>query len=397
MKRWRPKPVLGGILLAAFGMALAFLALEAGVRLLHLVPARFWEPDPVLGTRLIAGKEGWWTQEEHEFRVASRINADGWRDVEHARTKPPGAFRILILGDSFVEALQVPLEKTFPRLLEDALRSEARPVEVLSMGVSGYGTASEFLAYRERGRLYGPDLVILAFYPGNDVRNNSPVLEPVLPPEFGAGGELQRVSARRAGEGRGGRRGLLGRSAAYQYVRKRLVTGHPELTRRLVSLGLLGAGALSSVPKEAGVPVDYLVYAASPPPDWEDAWRRTFELLGSLRALVEADGARFAVVVVTAREQVYPDDWRRVLAANPGMAAVQWDLAGPEGRLLRWCDAAGVPCLRLSPAFAAATDGPRLHFLYDGHWTEVGHALAARAVADFLETKQLVPRARSKE
>jgi hypothetical protein len=389
----------GGFLLAVFGAALALAVLEAGVRLLHLVPTRFWEPDPLLGTRLIAGKEGWWTQEEHEFRVASRINSDGWRDVEHARAKPPGTFRILILGDSFVEALHVPLEGTFARLLEGELDGGTVPVEVLSMGVSGYGTASELLVYRERGRSYAPDLVILAFYPGNDVRNNSPILEPVLRPEFDLGGELQRVSGRmQAGEGRAARRGLLGRSAAYQYLRKRLLTGHPGLAGRLVSLGLLGRAALPSAPRVDGVPVDYLVYAAATPPEWEDAWRRTFELLASLRALVEADGARFVIAVVTARERIYPDDWRQVLAANPAMAAVRWDLEAPEARLLAWCEATGVACVPLSPVFErAAADGPRLHFLYDGHWTEAGHALAARTVAGFLQTNGFVPRGETQQ
>jgi hypothetical protein len=380
-----------GMLLAGFGVGLALLALEMAVRLLHLVPTHFWEPDALLGSRLVAGKEGWWTQEEHEFRVESRINSDGWRDVERPRVKPPGTFRILVLGDSFIEALQVPLEKTFARLLEAELGNG--PVEVLSMGVSGYGTATELLLYRECGRSYGPDLVLLAFYPGNDVRNNSPVLEPVLRPIYDRSGRLERVSAtRKAAAGQARRRGFLGHSAAYQYARKRLITGHPELAERLVALGLLGRGALASPPTVGGVPVDYLVYSAEPSPDWEDAWRRTFVLLASLRSAVEADGARLAVVVVTAREQIYPEDWRQVLGANPAMASMQWELQGPERRLMRWCEATGVPCLRLSPAFEeAAANGPRLHFLHDGHWTEAGHALAARTVAGFLRTERLYP------
>ena len=49
------------------------------------------------------------------------------------------------------------------------------------MGVSGYGTASEYLWYRDVGRAFHPDIVLLSFYPGNDVRNNSPTLEPTLP------------------------------------------------------------------------------------------------------------------------------------------------------------------------------------------------------------------------
>ena len=55
-----------------------------------------------------------------------QINREGLRDVEHQYAKPPGVFRILVLGDSFVEAMHVPLESTFPRRLEERLNARRR-------------------------------------------------------------------------------------------------------------------------------------------------------------------------------------------------------------------------------------------------------------------------------
>ncbi|MFN8644891.1 MAG: SGNH/GDSL hydrolase family protein, partial [Candidatus Binatia bacterium] len=55
--------LLGGLVLALFGAAMALVVLEVGVRALHLVPDRFWRPDAKLGTALIPGASGWWTQE----------------------------------------------------------------------------------------------------------------------------------------------------------------------------------------------------------------------------------------------------------------------------------------------------------------------------------------------
>jgi hypothetical protein len=374
--------VLAASILAGFGIALALLALEAGVRVLHLVPGRFWQPDETLGTRLIPGAQGWWTQEEHEFTVPIRINADGRRDLERPVQKGPGTVRVLLLGDSFVEAMHVPIEETFARRLEAALtRVGGPPLEVISMGVSGYGTASEYLWYRAHGRAYDADLVLLSFYPGNDVRNNSPTLEPTLRPEYDGDGNLQRV---RPGKKSDGERGWLAFSAAYTYMRKLLLTRQPAIAARLADAGLISRRALRPVPLSDGVPVDYWVYAADPPPPWRDAWAHTERLLDALRDAVAANGARFAVMLVTAREQVYAGDWQQVLQTYPAMRQVRWDLDGPERRVLSWCERAGVPCVQLSPAFAAQRDQQRLHFVHDGHWTPAGHALAAQTVTNFL-------------
>ena len=49
---------------------------------------------------------------------------------------------------------------------------------MINFGVSGYGTAQELLTLRHYVWDYSPDIVLMAFLPGNDVRNNSKELEP---------------------------------------------------------------------------------------------------------------------------------------------------------------------------------------------------------------------------
>jgi hypothetical protein len=376
--------LLAGLLLVSFGAALGLGALEAGVRVLHLVPSRFWQPHPLLGTWHVAGKTGWWTQEEHEFTVPVTISSAGLRDVEHEVAKPPGVRRVLLLGDSYIEALQVPLEQMIGRQLEQRL-SEAggRRWEVISVGVSGYGTASELLYYREMGRRWSPDVVVLAFYPGNDVRNNSPSLEPVLPPLYDEDGRLLRIVGKQGGGER--RRGVLGSLQAYEYVRKQILTRNPAVARLLAGAGLMKESALRPIPMVDGVPVDYWVYAQTPSAEWERAWAYSEGLITELAAAAREDGAEFALAIVTARDHLYPDSWRQVLATYPGMSGKRWDLEGPERRILDFCRREKIACLHLSPIFAAhLDDGERLHFVHDGHWTAAGHALAARSLAAFL-------------
>jgi hypothetical protein len=386
---------LAGLILAGVGVFFALAMLEAGVRWLHLVPDRFWEPDPILGARLIAGRRGWWTQEDREFVVPVEINREGLRDVEHQYAKPAGVFRILVLGDSFVEAMHVPLASTFPRLLErqlDARRTAPR-VEVISAGVSGYGTASELLYFEREGKRYQPDVVLLAFYPGNDVMNNSHILEDTLKPVYGPDGTLQKVMGDAPRQRETGWRGLLARSAAYHYFRQLLLLRHPQLAHTLIAHGLLRREALRTKPQRDGIPVDYGVYATAVPPEWQDAWNRTEWLLVQLQHVVDANGARLAVAVISSRDQVYPQWWEEVVAQHPPMRGRGWDLDAPQRRVETWCAEHGVPCVALSPLLRAAAtrSAEPLHFHHDGHWSAAGHRLAASVLADFLQRHGLVP------
>lgn len=371
---------LAGLLLAAIGVLFAAAALEAGVRMLHLVPDRFWEADPELGVRLRAGSSGWWTQEDREFVVPIRINSHGLRDVEHTWDKPAGHKRVLVLGDSFIEALHVSLEVTAGRQLEAQLNAGRGPrVEVISAGVSGYGTAAESLFFEKDLKRYQPDVVILGFYPGNDVKNNSSTLEDYLQPQYGPDGALLRIVNRQKVP-------RAARSKAFQFVRQTILLRQPALADRLVALGILAPAAVRQAPQRDGVPLDYGVYARAVDPEWEEAWSKTEKLLDDLRNNVEKGGARFVVMILSSRDQIYADSWAQIVGANAAMQKRAWDLDAPQRRVEAWCRGRAASCFALTPAFreAAAGGGPPLHYPHDGHWTAAGHKLAATVTEQYL-------------
>ncbi len=381
--------IVASLVLAIFGIVLAVGAMEVGVRVLHLVPTKFWQPDPLLGTALIPGKKGWWTQEEHEFRVPVQINSLGLRDLEREYPKPDGSKRVLLIGDSHVEALQVPLEDAVGPRLEETLRAKDLDVEVISAGVSGYGTAGELLFYRERGWKFSPDLVLLAFYPGNDVKNNGPELEKALVPEYGSDGGLIKIRGVAARSGRGS---LLGRLQSYVYLRKLILTRQPALARRLVDWGLMKKAAVREQAAPQGVPLDYWVYAEPRPAPWVDAWQRTMRNLDDFASAVRARGSRFAVVVVTSRDHLYPESWEALREAYPRLQQGTWNLDGPTQSVLEWCESRQVSCLHLLPEFQRERDraSARLHYVHDGHWTSAGHRLAAQLMAAFVTEHSLL-------
>ncbi len=135
-------------------------------------------------------------------------NSAGFRGArDFALEKPPGVFRIAMLGDSFTFGDEVSDEETYPAKLQQLLPR----AEVINMGVHGYAHDQMLLLFENEGVQYRPDLVVLGFVAVDMARNlltfrdyakPSFVLEdgtlrvrgiPVPPPEQLAGAASLRV------------------------------------------------------------------------------------------------------------------------------------------------------------------------------------------------------------
>ena len=89
-----------------------------------------------------------------EFDVAIAINAQGFRDEDFGpRSERP---RLVALGDSLTFGWGVEAGQDFTSRLEERLG-----VEVLDLGVCGYGTDQELLLWEQQGRALEPDVVLL--------------------------------------------------------------------------------------------------------------------------------------------------------------------------------------------------------------------------------------------
>jgi lysophospholipase L1-like esterase len=378
--------------LVVASLSLSLLLGEGLLRLTGFSYPSFFVPDELTGSRLRAGLEGW---QRGEGEAHVRINSAGFRDSERALAKPPGTVRIAVLGDSFTEALSVPHEKSFPAQLERELVGcrafGDRRVEVLNFGVSGYGTAQELLVLRHRAARYSPDVVLLAFFPGNDVRNNSRALEPEkLRPFFvERGGRLalddsfardpKFLEARRLDE----QRAALQDLRLYQLMR-RVRAGEIQLRHNAPVAMALADG--KARPLEAGL--DENVYREPPNDTWRDAWSVTERLLAQMNSEVKAGNGRFVVAVLSSAGSVYPDPaWRKRYMAQLGVE----DLFYPERRLERFGREQGFEVLPLAPALQRQADEQRAYLhgfrntrLGFGHWNEAGHAAAGRLIARHL-------------
>ncbi len=431
---WR---VVRGLALVVLGVVAALVLLEVSVRVLGLAPPAesagwFWQgPDAELGWTHIPGASGRWFNPRHEYDVDVTINDRGLRDVEHAYDKPPDVFRILILGDSYVEGMRVPLDQTFGKRLEERLNQAGLPIkfEVVLAGVSAWGTDQELLWFRKEGVRYEPDLVLLGFFPGNDFMNNSEALEvanigsvrkpffnlengdlalkyyPFDPKTVPPSETVAQVSTEEASPKPGNleeaplagwRPWLQQNLAVYRFATPLIRDAVPGLARAMVRWGLIEPGQEeidAALPSDY-IPVAYGVYRRPPAQAWQDAFTLTNAIIRQLDREVSAhSGARLAVAVLTAQEQVYPDLWNSLLDRYTPMRQVDWDLEQPNRIVRGMLDGAAIPYVDLLPAFRAHAQQPGelLHFRHDGHWTPAGEQLAAETIYDFLVQNHLVP------
>lgn len=178
-KAFKPAAAARNLLLLLVSLLVLFCAAELVTRLIDpRLPFQgeddaVWSihrrsPDPVLvyeprpGAR--SSRPRVWDKKQS---VTYSINALGLRDREGITTeKPPGARRVVFLGDSVTFGLEVDLEETLvkqvERLLQDTGPADG-PVECLNLGGSGYSPLQEVALLESKGLGLDPDLVVVCY------------------------------------------------------------------------------------------------------------------------------------------------------------------------------------------------------------------------------------------
>ncbi len=126
----------------------------------HVGEEEFLKVDPLLGYIHLENKPITFRSEGYS---QDTTNSAGMRDLERTVAKPPGVIRIACLGDSKTESLQVPIEKTFPQVLQKQLARHGN-YEVLNFGMSAFGTGQEYIQYLTQVRQYKPDIVLVIYH-----------------------------------------------------------------------------------------------------------------------------------------------------------------------------------------------------------------------------------------
>jgi len=286
---------------------------EAGVRLLGLARPRPTGYAPVNTAR----------------PVSKPRNSLGYRDLERAVEKPPGARRIVVLGDSFTWGAGVDFDDAYPQRLERALaRRHGGAVEVVNLALPAFKTDDELAVLETQGFAYRPDAVLLGF-----VLNDA---------EEAASAEKRRAADWIRTRSEGPR--LLDRSALLRFVRLRLwATG--ENRRRIA--------AYRAMYEDGAV-----------------GWKASQKALETMGALCRGRGVPLIVAIFP----LFGDP----LDERYPFAAIHARVAAAAAR-------AGARVVDLLPAYRGLRSDLLIVDAEDEHPNEVAHRIAAKAILPALE------------
>jgi GDSL-like Lipase/Acylhydrolase family len=353
----RRATVLVGALVVSVAVLVGAGLGELGLRLFYPQPLGVWHHDRSGLAMHWPGRATYLAQ----FGQTVAFNSRGMRDREHPASKPDGVFRILVLGDSFMEALQVPYERSFPGLLEQELaRATGRRVEIINASVSGWGTDDE-LQYLTRYGAQHADLVLVAVTLHNDISDN-------LRERFHAikDGKLVRQPIEDA--------------TFWQY---KVVELKGFLATHSHGFQLLSRARWSRQMRwEAGQLSAHVaaLFRPIPDPNLARGVELTELLLAQMQRVASAQGSRMILVLLPLSVQLSDETFAQLARTATG-SETGLDIRMPQRLVMGVADRTRVPAIDLLAGFRArAAEGGRLFLERDGHWNEAGHRLAVELV-----------------
>lgn len=376
------------LFLISIGILAALLVLELCLRAVGFKSVITHQADDLYGHSLRPNLDGVYSLEGHSnFQTNSR----GFRDIERTLTKPPDTFRIAVIGDSYIEALQVESSQMFTTqlqsLLEGCNKFGKKKIEVIPFGVSGYSPIQYLLLIQNEVLKYSPDLIILALMTGNDIKDSyqntrtSP-LGPFIKadtPEY----ELDYSFLQ---------------NDSYKFISSPLykkitaLSDHLRLLqlakflRDRIKFLIYSSQQSDSASPEAGL--TNLIYSKAPPPEFEKAWQNTFKSLLEITRTLSASDIELLIISLTNGIQVSHDKEKQTKFLRDTAPS---DLFEPERRIANFSAASNIRYLPLAATLAelARARNIQLHGfkgqnLGAGHWNQDGHHEGAKLVASYL-------------
>jgi len=305
----------------------------------------------------------------NEIAAPYAINNQGWNSGigDYSLTRKPGIMRVALIGDSMVEALQVPHDRSIGERLAAELSDDDVPAEVYRFAISGAPLTQYLHMMQREVASYRPDWIVVVLV-HNDFDESYQFVQGRYTSSFL---KLKLAHGKVTAEipptpWKPGTADWLRRTATARYMYYRW-QARLDVIRDL----MLGPAQAAAGHYEANIEVDDVLSRMS------DIAVATDYAFARMAEVAQKSGARLLLAMDGARRAIYSDSASQVLALNRLCA----DLAGEHG----------IPFIDLHTAFRAdwSVNHRRFEFDSDSHWNEHGHAVAARAVARVISEQPL--------
>ncbi len=406
---WFKKEILPGFIVGIVSIALVLGAIEIGFRFTMAFgtinwPTRF---DAKYGFTFAPREDVRWTN-YFDFWQATRANSLGFLDREPIQPeKRPGTCQVTFIGDSFVEAAQVPIEKKVQVVLESLARERIPALKITTsgFGFSGTGQLNQLPFYDEFARAGRPKALILVVV-ANDFANNSSVLEalrngwdpehsPRLFARKNAAGqyEIQPIDAEwakftlkrpvEAAQMRARLHSILqGRSLAYRWFYGKVAILHPGVAKFL-SGGASGVNLVSYFAEQLRQRPQFAKILEGWDPEKSPSLDGPFfekDMAPIFEEAVETSGFALDQYLLRAKN----DGFRLLLLADYTLKPKKENNYYFD-RVEKLARERGIPVIDHRKHIDESGGKPEdAHFRFDGHWSEQGHRWAAEAVMNYM-------------
>lgn len=377
------------IVLVFISVFIAFVILEVFLRVLMKAKENptITRLDPLTGLyTLLPDLDLQYYSEEGNTRVHLRSRDDGY--VRTKDNKQEGEKRtVAILGDSYVQALQVDYGANFVSRVQELLNTTGNPItyELFNFGTGGQGTGEQIIKYEKHVRPYAPDAIVLVIYEGNDYDDNQNFKEahPSVTESILRTGEIEglplHVSEKSDDESQVKRhlvKQILLSSAVIRTIHH-IARYHEGVSRFLVRIGVFED--LRTVDRTLQTILPFMVNENEARSAGMDT---TIAFIQNLENRLLSEGIPFGVVLIPSHWQVDPHfkETIKALASTP-----DFDL---PARMID--DSIDVPVLNLSSALEKEIQaGNQVFILGRGHFTPHGHEFVSSKVSSFIESHVL--------
>jgi hypothetical protein len=392
------KALFAGITVA-FAVGAALVLAEASLRVLERWPRRdgLDYPDTWREGGLGPGgylKEGFSGDviDGYGGKVRWTNNAQGFRyDRDVSPVPEKGVLRVLSMGDSFTAGYRVDQAATFSSLLEQRLRREVGPSEVLVACVEDPAAGLYWLDLH--GQSFHPHVVLLGITLGNDIAQTHVALDPRGSFVLDVQDDAVRIERREAEATLGFRHGLETRLIPDGYRESKSLLRRAAV--KLEHLRIVGwvhrtawpIGSWYGDPARPNLfdPTHGLgFFLASPPEEIEVAFGRFERLLRAYRLFCARRKISLIVALFPQRFQVQARDWNQTIVKF-GLRESSFDLMAPNRRILDFCRTNGIACIDPTEFMREAFErsGESLYMPRgDMHWNRAGHLACYEAMAD---------------